>query len=547
MIACKSIFCTDESFGRAWEFWIGTALVTGLLELIHFFAPINFWVSLVIIGLGFIVYLARLMPHWNRALLFSKEEWITGALILPMILWGVGKMFQEPANYDSGLYHFPTIRWINELAVVPGLANIHGRLGFNTSSFLLVALFNFFPFLKIGHLVIGPLFFLVFFSQLCSGFIRSFMSCERGLLGALGWGVLMYIYTDRKNETGMSPSPAPDSILMVLDGVLSLAILRTRELTDKRVWLWGVLPLLGSLAVTAKLSSLILVLAFGLYCLIVYGKLIIWPQASKSWSLLIPAVISMVVWIAHGYVLTGYPLFPLGIGRLPFDWAVPHENAANECNAVVYWAQSVFGSIPYPPYTSNWFHLYLPFLLKKHILFCITLSLASVWLLIYFAVVIGNRSLRDPADYLLPFPFLIQLVCWFFQAPDPRFLGGNSYLLATLSLGLLIVALSSVVSAKFRTVGLIISGSAALYAICWSWVAAFSITFHGVVANKFIHLGTPPVISYREFHLDDRHTIYMPQGTDQAWDGAFPTMPYGNSHFVLRGDSWQSGFKPKKE
>ncbi|EMO63800.1 hypothetical protein LEP1GSC133_1179, partial [Leptospira borgpetersenii serovar Pomona str. 200901868] len=38
----------------------------------------------------------------------------------------------SPFAYDSGLYHIQSIKWIQEYSVVPGLANLHGRFGFNS-------------------------------------------------------------------------------------------------------------------------------------------------------------------------------------------------------------------------------------------------------------------------------------------------------------------------------------------------------------------------------------------------------------------------------
>ncbi|QIL77220.1 hypothetical protein G7064_16215 [Hymenobacter sp. HDW8] len=48
-----------------------------------------------------------------------------------------------PANFDSGLYHFQTLKWLNEYPTVPGLGNLHGRLAFNSSWFPLLSLFRY--------------------------------------------------------------------------------------------------------------------------------------------------------------------------------------------------------------------------------------------------------------------------------------------------------------------------------------------------------------------------------------------------------------------
>jgi len=49
-----------------------------------------------------------------------------------------------PEIYDTGLYHLQAIKWIEEYAVVPGLANLHGRFGFNPNIFTFYALTSLF-------------------------------------------------------------------------------------------------------------------------------------------------------------------------------------------------------------------------------------------------------------------------------------------------------------------------------------------------------------------------------------------------------------------
>jgi len=62
-------------------------------------------------------------------------------------------------NFDSGLYHFGSIRWLNEYPIVPGLANVHWRLAMNQSYFGFLSLVNIYPLWNKGYAV-GGLFLL---------------------------------------------------------------------------------------------------------------------------------------------------------------------------------------------------------------------------------------------------------------------------------------------------------------------------------------------------------------------------------------------------
>ena len=46
-------------------------------------------------------------------------------------------------HYDTSLYHAQSIRWIEEYGVVPGLASLQLRYGYNSSAFAMTALYSF--------------------------------------------------------------------------------------------------------------------------------------------------------------------------------------------------------------------------------------------------------------------------------------------------------------------------------------------------------------------------------------------------------------------
>jgi len=59
-------------------------------------------------------------------------------------------------HYDTGLYGAPAVRWIQTFPAVPGLANLHGRFGFNSSAFLCIAALGQGPWKDLGfHLFTG--------------------------------------------------------------------------------------------------------------------------------------------------------------------------------------------------------------------------------------------------------------------------------------------------------------------------------------------------------------------------------------------------------
>src|SRR6516165_5501945 len=130
-------------------FWVGLALLVTALQIFNLYWGINLFVVRPTCVLGlfcFWLFRKRLnVSFWHRL-----KPWY----ILPaglVILWVADRALGEPGVYDSGLYHFSSVRWANQLPLPPGLGNLHGRLAFNQSYFLYVAFLNNFPVVGFGH------------------------------------------------------------------------------------------------------------------------------------------------------------------------------------------------------------------------------------------------------------------------------------------------------------------------------------------------------------------------------------------------------------
>src|SRR6201995_301142 len=68
---------------------------------------------------------------------------IRSALVtVPIGLAAAYNAITEDYCYDNALYHLLSIRWMAEYGSVPGLANLHARLGFNSSLVALAGLFS---------------------------------------------------------------------------------------------------------------------------------------------------------------------------------------------------------------------------------------------------------------------------------------------------------------------------------------------------------------------------------------------------------------------
>jgi len=145
---------------------VGWALTLFIFQLIHFFLPLTAFVVIPVLVVGVILAIPQIVTalrHSNNppsrhyrvvslgiiAALFAVTCWIASRSMLP------------PINFDSGLYHFNKIRWINAFPIVPGLGNLHGRLAFNQSFFTYAAALNFYPFFGHGRSIANSFLLLL--------------------------------------------------------------------------------------------------------------------------------------------------------------------------------------------------------------------------------------------------------------------------------------------------------------------------------------------------------------------------------------------------
>ena len=136
-------------------------------------------------------------------------------------------LFVSP-NYDHGLYHMQTVRWIHDFAIVPGLGNLHHRLAFNNASFLYAALLDSGPLAGRGYYLANTLPAFALILQCAAGFGGLFQERQpiRGvnlyfalLLPAVLW------------QVSVMPLPgySPDMIVFLLQVATGGELLRLFE------------------------------------------------------------------------------------------------------------------------------------------------------------------------------------------------------------------------------------------------------------------------------------------------------------------------------
>jgi hypothetical protein len=533
-------------FPRMWIGWCFTLLV---LQIGNFFVPINSYFSGALFLIGAALCVDSLVRTSPRTLPGVRIAAFAAVLIF-FAVWIASWSMLQPLMYDSGLYHFNAIRWLNEYPLVPGLGNLHGRLAFNQSFFAYAASVNFYPLFPHGYSVANSFLLLLVLAECLYAL---FVSLPKGIINEAGFParfflplcmlpVLIFI-----TVTSSLSSPAPDTAAEVIS--LALTYYLARHIDQRRseaaLSFLPVILLLSATAITIKLSLLVYASAISVVSILATRCELLrqWKISDlrKKIVYLLPGIM-LAVWILKGIVLSGYPLYPVPIGRIPVDWAVPVEQAASDLSWVKSWAR-LPGVAPDQVLGSwDWMGPWLESIGKHTITVVYPVVIAIIATLIgallWFITPPTKRSgFSESESWSLAVPILLGLIYWFFTAPDPRFASALFFLLPmTMAYPLLYLAKPR---KKFAKLALMLFLFFSIHAMLLDWLVDQSSIITSFPSQGYEQVAVAPLLLKK---TASGLILWVPATGDQCWDSPLPCTPYPNDLLRRRGNGIRSGF-----
>src|SRR6267378_4941620 len=337
-----TLFSKDCSLIDA--FWMGLAFSVAALEIWNLVLPVTPSIALFLFGVG-ILGLVLIRSKLRASLLaaWQNSRWLLLlglALAFLLALRSCGPF----EYYDTGLYGAPSVRWIQTYPAIPGLANLHGRLGFNSSVFLCIAALGQGPWKDLGfHRFTG---FLL--SALWATLLPACARYVRGTASPADWfhcilAVPAFFWTTRSRIVGTQTDEPAAIVCLIAAGILfaDFSQYNRQDHPSPQPSRLVLAATLFSLAVTFKESTA--VFAFFAWCL-VFRR--IWQTTVSTRkrrlrlaaALLSPAVL-LLPWFARSIILSGYPLFPATIFAFPVPWKTPLSAARWYTLAVHSWGR----------------------------------------------------------------------------------------------------------------------------------------------------------------------------------------------------------------
>ena len=397
----------------------GFMLTNVYAEIWSIFAPVNMWAVYILVFITLVIaYMCK--QDMAEAVNISKvprPAVIASVAVILLMAYGTSRGYM---HYDTTLYHASAIRWIEEYGVVPGLANLQSRYGYNSAEFAHNALYSFKWYTgRSLHCTTGFLAMvsahLLYDKELFTG-KRTIQSVDFVRIGLLYYlGVLF----------AQMVSPASDYVanLLIFDIlILMLGRVKDRTLPADHYVLISLLAIYG---ITVKVSLAPMVLI----CLIPFVYYIIKKDIRSILFCIVSGLVIAMPYFIRGYILSGWILYPSTLIKLGNpDWQVPIGEAQYDAKEISMWGRGITDATKWSEVTlTNWIPSWFAALdtVEKVL---ITAVIASTVVLVAIEIRLGlskNRGGLQRYNILLELPIawimLLGVVTWFVGAPLVRY------------------------------------------------------------------------------------------------------------------------------
>jgi hypothetical protein len=510
------------SVRNPWLYWWLGFFTAGTLSM---FFSLFFPVNIISLAFFFIAGIAGLPPLYREYKQYAAGEQKTTVILFTYLalvfLAAFASLFAVrdlQGAYDTALYHAQTVRWLNEYGTPPGLGNLHTRLAFNSLWLSFAALFDNGPWDNRSEILLPILAwigaFLYFLHELLftrRNGIRLYCLC------ILAWS--MYSFS------GIYPNLYYDDPVHIISAIVILETYYLLEggnntLKEKMGTTAGVLMLSTAAFMIKPIGAVSLVFT-GMVSLFL---LLQNKQTILTWAkTFCPAAFALIVWMARNLLLSGYPLYPVPVLPLPFDWTMAYNATKSNYDAVMGWAR-----MPGAGYLESlengflfWFKPWLiNNLASKRFLFAAVLP-SLFFVFFWFLVVRIFRSKK--ALFFLAWSAL-NIFYWFLSAPDIRF--GSGFFWAALGLSLLFL-FPSESSFSFSAFW---DAKISRWTFRYAWVLAILGTIGMTVVStkrSLFTVGRAQSYPVKEYTVKSYppFTIWIPLENDRTGNSPLPSAP----------------------
>ena len=457
------------------------------------------------------------------------NPWIIVAIILITLAMAIGTS-RGYFHYDSDLYHGQAIRWIEEMKCVKGLGNLHTRLGYNSASFALCALYSLhFITGQSFHAVAGLLVLITALS--CVRIIHVFKDKKILVSDFARIAGLYYIF----NIYDEMVSPASDYFVMIYFIYIVIRLLDMSELEKIDTSALAIPALMAVFLITLKIS------AAGMIVCILAPLLLLIRNKNYKRILLYTGLSILIVlpFLIRNYILTGWLIYPFTkLDLFNPEWKVPLDVVQKDADYIIAYGRGYHDYHDAQLGISEWFPHWLKGLSKTETILFIT-SIVSLPLLVINLVLRKKRYILHITEISVVITFLM----WFISSPLVRYGQGFLIMLPAIILGDVISYLSQKDKRKILSICII-----ALFTIFIFYKCSMTAIYIKSVIGTGYYIVQQDYNRYntKEYYIGDE-LIYLPVENDRTGYYDFPSACSEPNNIALLGASIKEGFKYIKE
>lgn len=453
------------------NFFTGFALIGVYFSFVQLFLPLTLW-TLIPVLLAGLCGLALCREEIKGRIAAAPLFFAVCLFFFYLIAYVISGKSKIDA-YDDFLYHASIVSWLNAYKAVPGIANLHFRLGMN-SLYLQVA-----AGLDVGvwdKRSCSITVFLMYFSFL--------MYCLRGIHAAVrkpssvnvrfavcqAVMALWLFFTESAEPYLNYDNPALVLIAVVIcemlpyslgDGELGEGLARTP---------WETIFLYSAASFAIKPMGAVAVF-------LVFAAAVVWNARRGKLSVLalfrlsaLPVCI-LILFVVRNIIQTGYLMFPMTSFKLDLPWTVSKQIVDTNIVAIQNYSRTIALGHEYMPGQgfSTWFVPWLKYVLPESNNILLPFVLLAGLVLAAVSLMKKNGTASIPVRLLFYFFVLGNLLFCFISVPELRYDTVWIYALPAVAL--------------FFCPG-ICSCLASLSGKAWGWVHRLSVRLSGLFKSK---------------------------------------------------------------
>lgn len=423
---------------------LGMIVLTAICNYISLFSPIDLKINIIIsvLAIGSIIFFRKktlpILRDWKTGLL--QLHWLTKFALFLVFLIAIVKTSGPSLSYDEGGYHLPLIRWIENYPVVPGIANIEDRLGFNPSIYMTNAFFGMTWLFPGGLYDLNAFLFVLFGYSFLKGFDRIVKNNFKDQIFSTTIQTCALFFLFRAYMTSM------DADFIFMYGATYLLIIFIQKIEMNKLAIADFDAFLFVILFAFISTSKFII---GLLLPLVLWQAIFWIKSKKTLFVkyLIVACLCIVGgWLIRNYIISGYLIYPLSFtGFFNPDWKVPKEYAEGQYHYVSEYAKIevtrniheykfAIRDVPWREWLPNWFDRVWWQLIGKVIIIG-----TPIGFILFFGSMIFSRKSwkKEYQQYLILLSILaLATIIWFTRIPAIRFGWGWLLSFLVLSFGL---------------------------------------------------------------------------------------------------------------